>query len=278
MKIGLVQFEVSVKKNFQHIANKVYSFLIKLQKEKCDLVCFPEDFWFGPLDLYSANERSKIITDLTPKAVDFLQSQALRYKLTIVAGSFIEKHENKLYNVSSIIGNNGLILSKYKKQHLVPFGFEQQLTPGNSDSSIFLVKNFKIGVVICRDLLYPQTVRNLREKGIDVVIIPSYWSKRCDEYLDHPITRRYPVSAETKVVDALCQARSFENEVIVCYVNAAGRIIQDYKFDILMGRSQICIPFYGCVQKLPQNREGVIVYEVESHVLKDARKAYRLFT
>jgi len=48
-------------------------------------------------------------------------------------------------------------------------------------------------------------------------------------------------------------------------------------FDVLAGRTQICLPFYGCIKNLKQNKEGMIVFDFDKEVVEDARRAYQLF-
>jgi hypothetical protein len=48
-------------------------------------------------------------------------------------------------------------------------------------------------------------------------------------------------------------------------------------FDVLAGRTQVCLPFYGCLKNLKQNKEGVIVFDFNKTIIEDARRAYQLF-
>jgi predicted amidohydrolase len=62
MKIALIQFETKIRQDFFAISNRVIDFIKKAKKENSKLICFPEDFWFGPLDYYSNTEIKKITT------------------------------------------------------------------------------------------------------------------------------------------------------------------------------------------------------------------------
>lgn len=79
-----------------------------------------------------------------------------------------------------------------------------------------------------------------------------------------------------RVVDALCQARSFENEICLCFVNACG-YLKNTGFDVLLGRTQVCYPFFGTIKKLNQNKEEIIIFKYQKSIIDDARKAYQLF-
>ena len=98
---------------------------------------------------------------------------------------------------------------------------------------------------------------------------------------------RFPVAAQSfvdtlkeglinkipKEVDALVSARAIESETVFVYVNAAGNFS---KSDILLGRTQIALPFYGTTDILSHNKEGVIIKEVDLSIVKDAKKVYKI--
>jgi predicted amidohydrolase len=277
MKIALVQFETKIGQDFSGVSKRVISFIERAKKKNCDLICFPEEFWFGPLDYYPKIKREEIVNRITPQIIKFFQEQAKNYSINIIPGSFIVKENNFYFNKTLIINKKGKIILTHKKQKLVPFGFEgENVTPGNDDLKVVKIDGIKIGVLICRELFYPHLFKELREKGAEIIFIPSFWSKRSSDYLRHNLKNKIKVWSEMKVIDALCQARAFENELAICFCNASGRLKYKNKFSILAGRTQVCLPFYGCIKNLKQNKEGMIVFNFDKSIIEDARKAYRL--
>jgi predicted amidohydrolase len=278
MKIALVQFETKIGQDFSGVSKRVISFIERAKKKNCDLICFPEEFWFGPLDYYPKIKREEIVNRITPQIIKFFQEQAKNYSINIIPGSFIVKENNFYFNKTLIINKKGKIILTHKKQKLVPFGFEgENVTPGNDDLNVVKIDGIKIGVLICRELFYPHLFKELREKGAEIIFIPSFWSKRSSYYLKHNLKNKYKIYSEMKVIDALCQARAFENELAICFCNASGRLKYKNKFSILAGRTQVCLPFYGCIKNLKQNKEGMIVFNFDKSIIEDARKAYKLF-
>jgi predicted amidohydrolase len=278
MKITLVQFETKIGQEFSEISNRVINFIKRAKKKNCSLICFPEEFWFGPLDYYPKTKREEIVSRITPEIIKFFQEQAKNYSINIIPGSFIVKENNHYFNQTFIINKKGKIVSTHKKQKLVPFGFEgENVTPGKNDLKVVKIDGIKIGVLICRELFYHHLFKELREKGAEIIFIPSFWSKRSSDYLRHNLKNKIKVWSEMKVINALCQARAFENEVAICFCNASGRLKDKNEFDILAGRTQICLPFYGCIKNLKQNKEGMIVFNFDKSIIEDARKAYKLF-
>ncbi|RJQ24427.1 carbon-nitrogen hydrolase family protein [Candidatus Parcubacteria bacterium] len=278
IKIALIQFWVEIDKEFLHTSKRADR-MIALAKEKgCDVVVFPEDFWFGPLDYYKEKEIRKIVERETPEIINWLCEKAETHKINIIAGSFVEKIGREYFNICSVITDKGEIVYKYRKQRLVPYGFEREkLIPGKYLPLSFELCGIKMGVIICRDLFYPEFIKVLRKKGAEIVFVPSFWSKRSDDYLDHNLDySKYKIVSEMKVVDALCEARSFESEMAICFVNASGRLTKGNKFDVLLGRTQICLPFFGQIKKINKNREGLIIYEHDRNVIQDARRVYQI--
>jgi len=130
MKIALIQFETKIRQSFSVISRRVIDFIKKAKKENSKIICFPEDFWFGPLDYYSNKEIKKITTKFFSQIINWFCHQVKRYSINIIPGSFIIKEKNHYFNQAFFINKNEKIILTHRKQKLVPFGFE-----GNKVSS-----------------------------------------------------------------------------------------------------------------------------------------------
>jgi len=173
MKIALVQFETKIGQDFFEISKRVINFIKRAKNKNCSLICFPEEFWFGPLDYYPKIKKEEIVNKTTPQIIKFFQEQAKNYSINIIPGSFIVKKNNHYFNQAFVINKKGKIVLTHKKQKLVPFGFEGgNVTPGKNDLKVVKIDEIKIGVLICRELFYPYLFRELREKGAEIILIP----------------------------------------------------------------------------------------------------------
>ena len=278
MKIALVQFETKIRQSFSVISRRVIDFIKKAKKQNSQIICFPEDFWFGPLDYYSNKEIEKITTKFFSQIINWFCHQAKRYSINIIPGSFIIKEKNHYFNQTFFINENGKIVLTHKKQKLVPFGFEgKKVFSGKNDFKTIEIENIKIGLLICRELFYPELFKKLRKNGAQIIFITSFWSKQSSDYNNHQLKNKYNILSEIKVIDTLCQARAFENEVAIFFVNACGSLKDKNDFDVLAGRTQVCLPFYGCLKNLKQNKEGVIFFDFNKTIIEDSRRAYQLF-
>jgi len=223
MKIALVQFETKIRQNFSLISNRVINFIKKARRGNSQVICFPEDFWFGPLDYYSDNEIEKITTRFFLQIINWFCFQAKKYSINIIPGSFIVKEKCNYFNQTFFIDKNGKIVLTHKKQKLVPFGFEgKKVTAEKNDFKVIELENIKIGLLICRELFYSELFKKLRKKGAQIIFISSFWSKRSSDYNNHQLKNKYNMLSEIRVIDVLCQARAFENEMAICFVNACG--------------------------------------------------------
>ena len=167
-KIALIQFWVEIHKDFEYLSKRVEKHLKLASKEGCSIVSFPEDFWFGPLDYYTPCEAENIASVQTPKILNWFGRMAKRYNLNIIAGSFIEKENDDNFNISTVIDNKGKVLHKYKKQNLVPFGFEKKYVSKGNKNRVMDLDGIKVGIIICRDLFYPELVKKLRLGGAEM--------------------------------------------------------------------------------------------------------------
>lgn len=130
---------------------------------------------------------------------------AKKFGLAIVYG-YAERDgaTGTIFNSAQAIGPDGASLGNYRKTHL--FGaFERGLyQAGEVFAPPFAFSGWKIGMLICYDVEYPEAVRSVALAGADLILIPTALT---DEYACVP--------------DLIVPARSVENQVFVAYCNHA---------------------------------------------------------
>jgi len=109
------------------------------------------------------------------------------------------------------------------------------------------------------------------QQDVEIVICPSYW---CFE--DASVGLIHEPNSEIKLVNAVCTARAFENEIILVFANAAAYNSVQSGTDQLIGRSQITAPFKGPLHILPHADEEMFIQSVDTDILKDAEYAYTI--
>ena len=266
MIVKICAAQTSISKNKNANLSNAEKYFIKANKSGCKIICFPEIFLTGNFNLRDYDE------DFIKKAKQKFSEYCRMYKIHAIMGSIIEKRNGNFYNTSYLFDDKGKILGKYDKIHLVKKSESKKLHRGNSPK-VFKTRLGNIGIQICRDLLYPEITRELMLKGVGIIFCPSYW---CEYSTTYPkiYAEKYSDKIKPREVDFIVSSRAIEAECCFVYVNAAGVIKEGKKHDILLGRTQIAVPFYGCVARIEDNSERVLIYELNTDILKDAKKVY----
>ncbi|HZU68719.1 MAG TPA: carbon-nitrogen hydrolase family protein [Ktedonobacteraceae bacterium] len=236
---------------------------IEMASSQAQLIVFPEDFVVGPL----IGRRQ--FADYDGRYFRHFQHLAAKYTIDIVPGSIPEGTETGIYNTTCYIDRGGNILGKYRKVNLwIP---ERAYNTPGTESCVFQTRFGKVGLIICWDLIFPEIFRAMAREGVEMVICPSYW---CLE--DAGEGMKYDENSEIKLVNALCVTRAFENEIVLVYTNAAGRLNYEGNTGTLIGQSQVTVPFKGSLGTMEHNEEEMRYFVVDTSILDDAEKAYKI--
>lgn len=134
-------------------------------------------------------------------------SIARRHNIAIVYG-YPERHSvdgKKPFNAAQAIGPDGNALGHYRKTHLFGDMDRAQFSPGDTGSQVFEWRGWRLGLLICYDVEFPEAVRDLALQGADAVFVPTANMTGFDE-----------------VPNLLVRARACENRLYVAYANACG--------------------------------------------------------
>ena len=265
IKICAVQFQVY--NDFNKNISRVEKFFKKASKNNCGIICFPEVFLTAGMQKQKYNPKLPLVSK------KLFSKLSENYAVYSVMGSITEKDGNNLYNTSYLFDDKGQILGNYKKNHLTKN--EQKHLKSDNKVAVFKTKIGNIGIQICRDLLYPEITRKLMLEGAQIVFCPSFWSLKSSQYLN-VYNYKYFKNKIPNEVTPLVSARSIESEVVFVYVNAAGTFDCDGSKNLLLGKTQIALPFYGTTNILNHNKEGVLIKEVDLSMIKDAKEVYRI--
>ncbi len=261
-KVAVVQFDIQQFAPEENL-RKAERFIQAAVAAQAQIIVFPEDFVTGPL---SGN---KAYVDYEQRYVKHFQQLARQYNIDLVPGSVIEGDTNGWFNTSYYIDKTGAIRGRYQKVNLwLPE--RSYITPGN-EVAVFTTDFGRVGLIICWDLMFPELFRAMVRQDVEIVICPSYW---CFEDAGEGI--KYEANSEVKLVNALCVARAFENELILVYANAGGSLNVEGMEENLIGRSQVTVPFKGALTMLNHNSEAMFVQEVDTSILQDAALSYEI--
>ena len=165
---------------------------------KADLIVLPELFATG-YTFISREETINLAEDSNGITSQFLHKISQKTN-AIVVGGFVEKEGSKIFNSAMMVSGNEVI-GIYRKIHLY---YKEKLwfSPGDQPFKIHEINNVKIGMMICFDWIFPESVRSLVLLGADIIA--------------HPANLVLPYCQNAMIT------RSLENRVFVITANRIG--------------------------------------------------------
>lgn len=165
MKVGYVQTSPifgEKEKNFEQVENL-------LNRKRAKLIVLPELFATG-YTFVSKKEANELAEDINGKTIDFLKELSKKTG-GIIVGGFIEKLQDEIYN-SAIMISDGNVVGIYRKLHLY---YKEKLwfSSGNLPLCVYEIEGIRIGMMICFDWFFPETMRTLSLLGADIITHPS---------------------------------------------------------------------------------------------------------
>ncbi|MFO8018309.1 MAG: nitrilase-related carbon-nitrogen hydrolase [Promethearchaeia archaeon] len=237
LKIGYIQTSPvfgDKEKNFSEVEEVS-------ENVNADLLVLPELFATG-YTFISKEEAQEMAEPLNGKTSKFLQQIAEKTS-SIIIGGFIEKDGNKLYN-SSLMVSQDKVFGSYRKIHL--YNKEKLwFSPGNRPFQIYETNKMKIGMMICFDWLFPESIRSLALLGADVIA--------------HSANLVLPYCQNAMKV------RCLENRVFAVTANRIGREQRGEDDFTFTGESQITDYKGEVLSAAPKNEVHVDVAEINPH-------------
>jgi len=140
---------------------------------KCDALVLPEDT-LGLLNWIGANEG--LSNEVLPQAVDRmlrrLGSAAARHHMYLVVCSDFVERDGATYNTAFLLGRDGQEIGRYHK--VCPTWSEAGLRQRGSSFPVFPTRDLgTTGLLICYDLVVPETARCLALAGADIIFFPT---------------------------------------------------------------------------------------------------------
>jgi predicted amidohydrolase len=221
--------------------------LSAVQDADADLLVLPEFFATGYQ--FISKEEVEELSEKIPagRTTQFLSELSRRKGFHIVAG-IAEKEENRFFNSAVLTGPHGF-LGVYRKTHLF---FEEKLyfTPGDTGFRVWTTDAGRIGIMICFDWLFPESMRSLALHGADIVA--------------HPSNLVLPYCPQAMPF------RCLENKVFAVTANRIGeekrKEGQILKF---IGQSEIVSPEAKILVRALEDEEALMVAEIDPQAARD---------
>jgi 5-aminopentanamidase len=181
-----------------------------------DLLLLPEMFLSG----YNIGPENALKHAVTAEGLAPAQHIARQQQIALVFG-YPERVGDKVANSAVLIGPDGKILLNYRKTHLFGELDRAMFKAVGDEFPVAELGGFKIGLLICYDIEFPEPARRLALAGADIILIPTAQMQPYEQVARHVLP-----------------ARAYENQVYTAYANHAG---EDDGLSYV-GLSSICGP------------------------------------
>lgn len=174
--------------------------------------------------------------------------------MTVVLGLTETTADARPYNTAVAV-RAGKTIAAYRKIHLYDAaGFRESasIRPGDGPLTTFDVGGFRVGMMTCYDIRFPEVGRLLAERGADLIAVPTSWVRG-------PLKEQH--------WSTLCASRAIENTV---YIAGAAQTS-----GTRIGRSMLVAPD-GIVQASLGFEEDLLVTSISRTRLTQVRDAFPL--
>ena len=243
MIIGYVQTDPifsEKEQNFLQIENL-------LKGKRADLIVLPELFATG-YTFISKEEAVNLAEDIDGITAKFLKKIA-NLTNAVIVGGFVEKDDNKIYNSAMLVSKTDVI-GVYRKIHLY---YKEKLwfSPGDKKLEVYEINNFKVGMMICFDWIFPETARSLALLGADIIV--------------HSANLVLPFCQKAMVT------RCLENRVFAITSNRIGNEIRGDDNFTFTGGSQITSYNGEILSSAPTDKTYIDFVEIEVEIARDKK-------
>ncbi len=194
----------------------------------------------------------------------FLQQQAQKYKVWIVAGTIPIRSDDPdhAYATSFLYNAQGEVVARYDKIHLFDAMVgenrdtytESAATKPGTQPVVVDTPFGRLGMSVCYDLRFPELYRRLSEAGAQILVVPSAFTE---------ITGK----AHWEV---LLRARAIEN---LCYVVAAAQGGYHVNGRTTYGHSMV-VDYWGNILNMREKGAGIVTASLDLASLEQQRKTF----
>lgn len=224
MKIALAQMKMT--DNMETNYQKSLELISNAAKRGADMIVFPEIQLTPFFPQYENRDVSSYVLAPDHQYIRGIQD-ACRENGIFASPNFYIEEDGKRYDMSLLINDKGETIGRQKMVHIAQceYFYEQSYyTPSEEGFNVFATKFGKIGIVVCFDRHYPESIRTEALRGAELVIIPT----------------ANTTSEPSELFKSEIMVQAFQNSVNIAMCNRTG-IEDDMEFS---GKSIIC-DFHG---------------------------------
>lgn len=220
--------------------------------ERPDLIVLPEFF----NTLYFPQYRDMAYTALAEPddgpTMTRIRAKAAEHGVHIVATIYEEEGPGLLYDTAMLVGPDGAIQDKYRKVHpSAVLSLEKIYFRYGSQFRVARIGDWRVGFVVCYDMLFPESARVTALLGADLIVAP------------YATTR-------TVMWREMLRTRAFENGVYLAACNKVG-VEGEWTFG---GTSLIVDPLGEILVEASGTGDDTITATLDRDAVHAARRRY----
>lgn len=251
MRIALAQMKnaSTIKENL----DKSIEFIKEASENNADLILFPEVQLTEFFPQYKGHDVTQYLLQLDSKEVKMFQFASKKYSIISVPNIYLEE-EGKPYDASLMIGKDGEIIGIQKMVHIAQaeqFYEQDYYAPSNEGFKVFDTEYGKIGIVVCFDRDYPESIRTETLMGADLILIPTVNTK----------------SEPSEMFEWELRVQAFHNSVSIAMCNRVG-----HEGEMNFSGEFIVVGPNGEVIKKAGDQEEIIYVDLDLSDSKKIRK------
>lgn len=166
-----MQMSSDMEENYHRSIN-----LIRNAAEKgASLICFPEIQLSPFFPQYPDLEVDRFVLKPDSKYIRGIRDACQEHHIFAAPNFYVEEH-GKRYDMSMLVDAQGQIIGRQKMVHIAQcdqFYEQSYYTPSEEGFSVFDTPIGRIGIVVCFDRHYPESIRTEALRGADLIVIPT---------------------------------------------------------------------------------------------------------
>lgn len=201
------------------------------------MIVLPELSTFGP--------NPALAVELPGEVENCFREAARKNDVWLIPGSIFEREGDRVYNTSPVIDPAGNVVARHRK--LFPFApYEKGVDMGDQFVVFDVPGAGRVGLMICYDMWFPETVRTLAWMGAEAIICPTMTT-----------------TIDRDVELAIARSNAATNQLWFLNINTAG--------DLGFGRSTVVGPDGTVIYTAGSMRE-IITVELDFDQVRRVRE------
>ncbi len=171
MNLSLVQMNAT--EDVADNVRRACAWIDEAARQKADLVVLPEFFNTFYFFQYRDYDYVRLAERDDGYSMGRVREKARRHGLHVIATIYEEEMPGLYFDTAMLIGPDGNIIGKYRKTHPGCYrSLEGIYFRAGTQYPVFDVCGWKVGMVICYDTFFPESIRCVTLNGAELVCIP----------------------------------------------------------------------------------------------------------